>query len=114
MQEVLERSDQQERSSVLATALAGAAAGAVGTAALDSVDWFLWDREDPASKRQTEEVRPEGEPPADVLVGRIEEAAGAQVSERTHHRRGVAMHFAIGLHQQSDMRSRAKSCRSKA
>ena len=97
MQEVLERHEQQERSSVLATALAGAAAGAVGTAALDSVDWFLWDREDPASKRQTEEVRPGGEPPADVLVGRMENAAGAQASERTHHRRGVAMHYAIGI-----------------
>jgi uncharacterized membrane protein YagU involved in acid resistance len=97
MQEVLEHREQQERSSVLATALAGAAAGAVGTAALDSVDWFLWDREAPSSKRQTEEVRPGGEPPADVLVGRIEEAADAETSERTHHRRGVAMHLAIGI-----------------
>jgi hypothetical protein len=97
MQELLERNEQRERASTLATAIAGAAAGAVGTVALDSVDWFLWNREDPSSKRRTEEVRPGGEPPADVLVGRIEEAAGAQPSERTHHRRGVAMHVAIGI-----------------
>jgi uncharacterized membrane protein YagU involved in acid resistance len=97
MQEALERREQHERRSVMTTALAGAAAGAVGTAVLDSVDWFLWDQEDTASKRKTEEVRPGGEPPADVLVGRIEKVTGADTSKRVHHRRGEAMHFAIGI-----------------
>jgi hypothetical protein len=97
MQEVLDRIGQERRQPVLATALVGAAAGAVGTAALDSVDWFLWDREDPVSKRRTEAVRPGGEPPADVLVGRIEDALGARVDPETHQKRGVAMHYAIGI-----------------
>jgi hypothetical protein len=97
MQDAIERPTDQQRPPALATALIGAAAGAVGTAALDSVDWFLWNREDPASKRRTEAVRPGGEPPADVLVGRIEDALGADVDKGTHQKRGAAMHFAIGI-----------------
>ena len=97
MQDTLERTRQEERLPVLATALVGAAAGAVGTAALDSLDWYLWDREDPASKQRTEAVRPCGEPPADVLVGRIEDALGADIDQQTHQKRGAAMHYAIGI-----------------
>lgn len=88
---------KQDRASVWAAALVGAAAGTVGTAALDRLDWFLWNREGSSTKRRTTNARPNGEPPADVLVGRIEAAAGAEPSERTHRRRGVAAHFAIGI-----------------
>ena len=97
MQDTIEQPTDEQRRPALANALIGAAAGAVGTVALDSVDWFLLDREDPASKRRTEAVRPHGEPPADVLVGRIEDALGAEVDKETHQKRGAAMHFAIGI-----------------
>ncbi len=97
MQDTIERFADEQRAPVLATALIGAAAGAVGTVALDSVDWFLWNREEPASKRRTEAVRPGGEPPADVLVGRFEKALAAEVDKETHQKRGAAMHYAIGI-----------------
>lgn len=97
MQDAIEPSQREWLLPALTTATAGAAAGVIGTVALDSVDWFLWDREDPASRRHTEEVRPRGEPPADVLVGRVENALGADVDERTHQKRGAAMHYAIGV-----------------
>jgi len=88
---------ERQQTHPLTTALIGAVAGAVGTAALDSLDWWMWNREDPVAKRRTEEVRPRGEPPADVLVGRIEDATGASADPETHHKRGVATHFAIGI-----------------
>ena len=81
----------------LTTALIGAAAGAVGTVALDSIDWWMWDREDPAARWRTEQVRPRGEPPADVLVRRIEDATGTGGDPETHRKRGVAMHYTIGI-----------------
>lgn len=96
MQDAIEV-DGDTRQHALTTALIGAAAGAVGTAALDSIDWWMWDREDPAARRRTEQVRPRGEPPADVLVGRIEDATGTGVDQESHQKRGVAMHYAIGI-----------------
>ena len=81
----------------MTTALIGAAAGAAGTAVLDRVDWFLWDHEEPAARHRTEAVRPGGEPPADALVSRAEEALGADVDRDTHQQRSVATHYAIGI-----------------
>lgn len=98
MQDTIERPRQDDtRTDRITTALIGAAAGAVGTAALDKVDWYLWDHEDPAAKRRTEAVRPNGEPPADVLVAHVEDAVGAEPDSRTHQKRGAAMHYAIGI-----------------
>jgi hypothetical protein len=96
MQDVSER-QQGDTADRVKTALVGAAAGAVGVAVLDRVDWFLWNRQDPAAKRRTEQVRPGGEPPADALVSRIEKLAGADVGEDTHRKLGVATHYAIGI-----------------
>lgn len=101
MQDTLERPATNERqdgaAERLSTALICAAAGAVGTVALDRVDWFLFDREGEESKRRTKAVRPNGEPPADVLVTRVAEAVGADVDPATHQKLGVATHYAIGI-----------------
>ncbi len=97
MQDVIERQDGAEQQSPVVKALMGAAAGAIGTVALDSADWFLWNREDPSAKRRTEAVRPKGEPPADALVSRAEEASGTHTDKRTHGALGQATHYAIGI-----------------
>jgi uncharacterized membrane protein YagU involved in acid resistance len=97
MQDVTERTTAEREPDRLTTALLGAAAGAAGTFALDRADWWMWDHEDPAARRQTEAVRPNGEPPADVLVSRIEEAAGVENDEATHRALGQATHYAIGI-----------------
>lgn len=91
------RPRQGDGAELATTALIGAAAGTVGTVVLDKVDWFLWDREDPASKQRTQAVRPHGKPPADVLVERAEETIGVEVDEATNQKLGVATHYAIGI-----------------
>ena len=87
----------REANSTLVMALAGAAAGAFGVWALDRVDWFLWDHEDPKARTQTKAVRPGGEPPAQALVTRSEEATGTVLSPEAHETISQAVHYAIGI-----------------
>ncbi|GGI92309.1 hypothetical protein GCM10007973_30640 [Polymorphobacter multimanifer] len=77
--------------------LAGLAAGVIGVWALDRVDWFMWNREDPAARAQTTAVRPDGEPPAQALVSKIEGATGKNVEPATHEAVSQAVHYAIGI-----------------
>lgn len=81
----------------VAKALMGAAAGAAGTFMLDQADTFLWDHEDPASRDRTTAVRPNGEPPSNVLVSRIEQLAGTKLKPEQHEQAGFATHYAIGV-----------------
>lgn len=97
MQDVMERPDEARQRSPLVTAVMGAAAGAVGTMALDKADWWMWDHEDADARNRTQSVRPNGEPPADVLVSRLEDATGAETDESTHRKLGFATHYAIGI-----------------
>jgi uncharacterized membrane protein YagU involved in acid resistance len=79
------------------TALLGAAAGIVGVVVLDRVDWFLFNREDAATRERTRQVRPEGKPPADVLVERVADATGAKPDESSKQTFGQITHYAIGV-----------------
>ncbi len=79
------------------TAIAGAAAGAVGVWALDRVDWFLWNHEDKGARAQTTTVRPGGEPPAQALVTKVEKATGKALSPETHETVSRAVHYSIGI-----------------
>ena len=79
------------------TALVGAAAGIIGVVVLDRVDWFLFNREDPATRDRTRQVRPEGKPPADVLVERVADAVGAEPDEGSKRTLGQVTHYAIGV-----------------
>lgn len=81
----------------LATALLGAAAGAFGVWALDRLDWWMWDHEDAASRARTTEVRPNGEPPAQALVTKVEEATGRGTSRETHELLSQLTHYSIGI-----------------
>ena len=107
MQHTMERPRQADNTKERATtALIGAAAGAVGTVVLDKVDWFLWDHEDPTAKHRTEAVRPGGEPPADVLVGRVEDAP-------TRTRSAASLHIMRSASlRRSPMPCSATGCRS--
>ena len=97
MQDTMIRTEHRDQPSPAVTALLGAAAGAVGTFALDRADWWMWDHEDPAARRQTTAVRPGGEPPADALVSQVEDLTGAEIDADTHHALGQATHYAIGI-----------------
>jgi hypothetical protein len=80
-----------------ATALMGAAAGAVGTWALDRTDWLMWNHEDEEAKARTNRVRPHGEPPAHVTVSRMEKLFGIEPTPEQHEIAGVVTHYGIGI-----------------
>ncbi|MBA2722666.1 MAG: DUF1440 domain-containing protein [Methylibium sp.] len=82
---------------VAATALMGAAAGAIAVWALDRVDWFMWNRLDARTRTRTVSVRPAGEPPSHALVSKIEKAAGLNPTDRQHDLAGDITHYMIGI-----------------
>jgi len=77
--------------------LGGLVAGAVGVWALDRVDWFMWDREDPETRARTTAVRPKGEPPAQALVSKVEDATGKHLEPAAHEAASQAVHYSIGI-----------------
>lgn len=81
----------------LAIAFMGIAAGAIGVWALDRVDWFMWDREHDETRSRTTAARPGGEPPAQALVSRLEDATGRALSPVAHETASQAVHYAIGI-----------------
>lgn len=99
---------------LLTDALIGAAAGALGVWVLDRLDWFMWKRESPETRRQTTTARPNGEPPAHVVATKVEEAIGVdapahnEVGQRIehldtkglwkdpHYAAGAAVHYSLG------------------
>jgi hypothetical protein len=106
MDEVLERapethphihSEPGDGYGLVSKALMGAAAGAVGTWALDRTDWRMWKNESEDARRQTNAVRPFGEPPAHVLVSKAEKALGIETTPEQHELAGVTVHYGIGI-----------------
>lgn len=81
----------------LTTALLGAVAGAFGVWALDRLDWWMWRNEGSDARRRTTEARPSGEPPAQALVTKLEEAAGAKLSPENYELVSHLVHYAIGI-----------------
>ena len=76
---------------------AGFAAGALGVWALDRLDWFLWDQENPEARARTAAVRPKGEPPAQALVSKMEDATGKHLDPGTHETASQVVHYSIGI-----------------
>lgn len=74
----------------------GAVAGIVATWVMDRVDWVMYRREDPKSRRRTRAVRPEGKDPAHVIASRAAQAMGYDPVPQDHPA-GLAVHYAIGV-----------------
>lgn len=87
----------QARDNVLADAVKGAAAGAIGVWVMDRVDWYMYDHEDAEARRRTQQVRPGGLDPAHVVANKVASAFGTELSPRQPHPAGVAVHYAIGI-----------------
>lgn len=81
----------------VATVLMGVAAGAVGVWALDRIDWFMWNRETDETRARTVAARPGGEPPAQALVSRVEDAAGRMLADDAHETVSQVVHYSIGI-----------------
>lgn len=77
--------------------LKGAIAGAVGVWAMDRVDWFMFDHEDPEARRRTEAVRPGGLDPAHRAAGQVARALGTELSPAQPHPAGIAVHYGLGV-----------------
>lgn len=102
MQDVLERKpeirpEDDESHGLISKAIIGAAAGAVGTWALDRADWAMWRHENEDARRRTRSVRPFGEPPAHVLVRKVERSLGLTPTPEQHDFAGLLTHYAIGV-----------------
>jgi hypothetical protein len=86
-----------ENNSTLVNALKGAIAGAIGVWAMDRLDWFFFEHEDPAARQRTESVRPDGLDPAHVVANRAAGAAGRSLRPAQPHPAGIAVHYALGI-----------------
>ena len=95
MQDAVSRNDKS--GSTLSGLLLGAAAGAIGVWVLDRVDWALYRSEDEATRRRTQEVRPDGLDPAHVVANKIAHAFGIPLNPPQPHPAGMAVHYAIGI-----------------
>ncbi len=97
MMDAITSTRQAEGRNPALTVAMGLVAGAIGVWALDRVDYFMWNREDPQARARTKAVRPHGEPPAGVLVTELEKASGRKLSEKHHDVAQTAVHYAIGI-----------------
>jgi hypothetical protein len=100
MQDTLQRTapdDGLDQVGTAGKALIGAAAGAVGTWALDRADWRMWNAESAETRERTRSVRPNREPPAEVLAGTIEKTLGLDASPEQHELAGKVIHYGIGI-----------------
>lgn len=82
---------------LLADAIKGALAGAIGVWVMDRVDWSMYDHEDPEARRRTQEARPGGRDPAHVVAGMAAAAIGVELSPPQPHPAGVAVHYGLGI-----------------
>lgn len=75
----------------------GAAAGALGVWAMDRLDWFMFEHEDPAARRQTEQIRPGGMDPAHVAANQVADMANTDLTPPQPHPAGIAVHYSLGI-----------------
>ncbi len=90
------RRQPRQGESLAADMLFGAIAGAIGVWAMDQVDWYIYDREDPRARQRTQSVRPAGRDPAHNIVGRAAEMMGHEAPDQPNAA-GVAVHYALGV-----------------
>lgn len=88
-----------EHTDNLSNAAKGAVAGAAALWLMDRFDWFTYDNQDPAARRQTDEVRPGGLDPAHVMADNMAHALGTELGphEPHAHPAGLAVHYALGI-----------------
>lgn len=86
----------REPDSIAVDLLKGVVAGVIATWVLDRVDWAMYRREDPKTRRRTRAARPEGKDPAHVIASRAARAMGMEAPPQNHPA-GLAVHYAIGV-----------------
>lgn len=77
--------------------LAGAVAGAVAVWVMDRIDWFDYRHEDPQARERTQQVRPGGMAPAQVVAARVAGHLDRPIGSRRRHSLGLAVHYTLGM-----------------
>lgn len=75
----------------------GAAAGAVGTWAMDVVTWTIYRREDPVTLMREKEVRVFGKDSAHAAAQRVARQVGSDAAEMEPNAAGIAIHAGLGM-----------------
>lgn len=94
------RGDQianQERQGLGLDLLKGALAGAAAVWVMDRVDWFLYNRESPATQAKLRWVRPHGLDPAHVAAGKLAGTLGKELTPRQPNALGRSIHYSLGV-----------------
>lgn len=89
--------DKGLQSEMMTNAVKGALAGAFAVWAMDKLDWFIFNHEDPAARRRTEHVRPGGLDPAHVVANRVANTFGTELTPKQPHPAGIAIHYGLGI-----------------
>jgi hypothetical protein len=97
MREYGDRMRNGTNATLLADAIKGAIAGAIGVWAMDKVTWAMWHRTDPGHLRQEEQARPGGLDPAHIMANQAAEAMGTELVPRQPHAAGTAVHYGLGV-----------------
>lgn len=82
---------------LFADAVKGAIAGAAAVWVLDRVDWFMFNHEDPETRRRTKEVRPHGLDPSHMAAKKMTEAAGKELTPSQPNALGLGIHYSLGI-----------------
>ena len=89
-------SENRQGGNIAGDMLMGAIAGAAGVWAMDQVDWYMYDREDPRARERTQSIRPNRMDPAHNIVGAVAEMVGRDRPEQPNAA-GFAVHYALGI-----------------
>lgn len=86
-----------QRGRSVADALIGAAAGAAAVWAMDRIDWFNFEHEDPRARKRTQAVRPDGMDPAHVAAKKVAGPMGRAFEPRDDNPAGLTVHYSLGV-----------------
>lgn len=81
---------------VMTDAVLGALAGVAAVWVQDRIDWFMYNHEDPQARHRTQQVRPYGAAPAQVVANRAAHAMGMELEDPQDSAAGKAIHYSIG------------------
>ena len=87
------------RSDIVLDALVGAIAGAAAVWVMDRVDWFNYRRgvDSHRTRRRTQQARPRGMDPAQVMAAEAGDQAGLALAPRQLDAAGLVVHYGLGI-----------------
>ncbi|MBM6582838.1 hypothetical protein ILT44_21770 [Microvirga sp. BT689] len=93
------RHSRHSSADIVLDALAGAAAGVAAVWVMDRIDWFNFRRglDNRRTRQQTQQARPGGMDPAQVLAAETADQAGLVLTRRQRDTAGLIVHYGLGM-----------------